>query len=256
MVVSLLLCVGALGLSQASLNTDDQGSTTAQAPVAGAYSAEQDQSGYEEAPQTYSTKRGWNYEMGVKYSCVGSCPPEAPCFSPVTGTCVASVAYAAPSQQYAQPQSYDDQQQQQSGYRRLAIQGSCPDGTVDTSHNTLTSLGRSSLWVGFAIFLLSALYYLCRFSFFFWGEDLEELLDGNIINIKNLEIQLNRFLTRPALDAGLVCLVAALAYACMASELGYYTRCFDGRQFYYARYVGKSFSFFGLDLYDMSACDV
>lgn len=45
------------------------------------------------------------------------------------------------------------------------------------------------------------------------------------------------FLSNPSLIAGCVCLIASLAYLTMATDNGWYTRCHDGRQFFFARYI-------------------
>merc|ERR1711865_1257375 len=45
------------------------------------------------------------------------------------------------------------------------------------------------------------------------------------------------FVSGPAMTAGFVCLIASLAYLTMATGNGTYTRCCDGRLFFFARYI-------------------
>merc|ERR1712232_1010622 len=54
---------------------------------------------------------------------------------------------------------------------------------------------------------------------------------------REIDSSMLHFLANPSLVAGAVCLIASLAYLTMATDNGWYTRCHDGRQFFFARYI-------------------
>lgn len=172
-----------------------------------------------------------------------SCPPVAPCYSKTSGQCVGFEAYVEPTQTYAAPQqqaygaqqqTYADQGAQQTSYRKLRSRtDSCPVDTIDTSGNAVGSTGRLVLWIGFGIFFLAAAYYMCMFYHFHFLNELED--EWALAN--RAQTELSQFLAAPTLHASLVCLVASLAYLTMASGIGFYTNCVNGRQMYYVRYI-------------------
>jgi bacteriorhodopsin len=53
---------------------------------------------------------------------------------------------------------------------------------------------------------------------------------------EGIDTTIYHHLANPSLIAGMVCLIASLAYLTMATNNGWYFRC-DGRQFFYARYI-------------------
>jgi bacteriorhodopsin len=168
--------------------------------------------------------------------CVHSCPAHAPFFSLSQCGCVGGVQYAQASYSqasYEQPQasyaaqSYEGgEQQTSSGYRFLVEVGNAPAGTIDTRNNTVGSSGRVVLWVGFIILFLAGWWFINKaLRFHFLGTE------GDI-NLSQMA-----FLSGPAMTEGFVCLIAALAYLTMATGNGAYSRCSDGRTFFYARYI-------------------
>jgi len=171
------------------------------------------------------------------------CDHSAPCWN--GASCVARVgeahpqyvssfAYnAAPAQEYnAAPaqQGYNAQQgsQQEGGYRRLQDYGesyeaprmssSCPCGSIDTKQHYEVH-NKVILWIAFGLLFAPALY-------FFW-RGYEDIKNG-ATNPKGWN--------QVRVGAGVVCMVASLAYLTMALGYGYVTKC-NGRDFYYARYV-------------------
>ena len=174
--------------------------------------------------------------------CVHESPSHAPFFSLAQCGCLAGVQYAENSYQghedYAQPsyaaqQSYGGAaqggaQQQGGGYRVLQENdvGNQPANTVDTRKNVLSSTGRVTLWIGFIILFLCGWTFINRALRFHYYAD-------------NMDLTLRQlaFLSGPAMMAGFVCMIAALAYLTMATGNGFYTRCCDGRAFFFARYI-------------------
>jgi len=97
---------------------------------------------------------------------------------------------------------------------------------------------RVVLWVAFGCLFAPALYF---FALAFgdkaaldavlnWGTSKHFLGATDALKAVNA-IRLSRFIS------GVICFIASLAYLTMALGYGYTTRCCDGRQFYYARYI-------------------
>merc|ERR1711990_388541 len=174
------------------------------------------------------------------------------------GICRQEVAYAAPVQSYGAPvQSYGGQQQ--SGYRKLqqsygapveqsyggmqsygAPAPECnleaPRGTIDTRNNRDGRSGLIALWIGFALLFLSPVYFINRYLWLYYLADIADgRQDWRIGSEGGQDIY--AFLASPSLICGMVTFIASLAYLAMATHHGFYTRCFDGREFYYARYL-------------------
>jgi len=110
-------------------------------------------------------------------------------------------------------------------YRRLQyydenVRLRCPPGTEDTKDWSMHK--QTVLWVGFGFLFAPALCFLWR-SF-------DDMKDGKKA-VKGSEEAIN-----VRINAGMVNMVASLAYLAMATKHGYTTRC-NGRDFYYARYV-------------------
>jgi len=213
-----------------------QGDDAAAAPQQGDGSANYGDAAPSYAAPTYEPASAPAYAPAESYAqpvkcCVRRCPEHAPYFSLQTCGCHAGImevqSYA---QSYAQPetsygQSYGQQQaSSQSGYR--VLNEIAPKDTIDTRDNHVTRAGRISLWVGFAILFISAYWFLSRAWDFHKGASSSDASKRQYA-----------FLTGPGMAGGFVCLIAALAYLTMATNNGYYTRCSDGRQFYYARYI-------------------
>merc|ERR1712100_191912 len=109
------------------------------------------------------------------------------------------------------------------------------------------------LWIAFAILFICAMYYLRMFSYYYQtAEDMpnsHKLGDHDLKNKvytavsaagdddREIDSSMLHFLANPSLVAGAVCLIASLAYLTMATDNGWYTRCHDGRQFFFARYI-------------------
>jgi len=96
----------------------------------------------------------------------------------------------------------------------------CPPGTEDTKDWSMHK--QTVLWVGFGFLFAPALLFLWR-SF-------DHMKDGTKA-VEGSEEAIN-----VRINAGMVNMVASLAYLAMATKHGYTTRC-NGRDFYYARYV-------------------
>jgi bacteriorhodopsin len=230
------------------------GSAAQQAPAAQGYGAPEQQQSYA-APEAESYSAPEQAYSAPSYTaaaapayvaapkcCVSSCPSHAPFFNLASCGCVAGIQYAAPAYEaahYEQPsyaapaqsyggeqqaQSYGGEQQEQSGYRKLMVQ---PRGTIDTRLNEVTSTGRVALWVAFGILFLSGWVFLSN------GISYKNLANAN----NPVSRRFRSFLSTPLITEGFVCLIASLAYLTMATGNGYYTRCCDGRQFLFARYI-------------------
>merc|ERR1719265_2296110 len=162
------------------------------------------------------------------------------------------------AQSYGAPvQSYGGQQQ--SGYRKLqqsygapveqsyggmqsygAPAPECnleaPRGTIDTRNNRVGRSGLIALWIGFALLFLSSVYFINRYLWLYYLADIADgRQDWRIGSEGGQDIY--AFLASPSLICGMVTFIASLAYLAMATHHGFYTRCFDGREFYYARYL-------------------
>jgi len=242
LIFALVATAGAAKAQQG--DAQSQGSQTQGAQTQGAQTQGAQSSGYEApaqesyaAPtQSYSAP---SYEaaaapayVSAPKCCAHECPSHAPFFSTAQCGCVAGVVYSQPAysgyeaQSYEQPSYSQGGQGQQSGYRFLQDVGRAPGGTIDMRDQQLTSSGRICLWIGFVILFLSGWSFINRaLKYHFLGDD-EDL------NRRQLA-----FVSGPAMIAGFVCLIAALAYLTMATGNGFYTRCSDGRQFYFARYI-------------------
>jgi len=189
-----------------------------------------------------------------------SCPDHAPFFNPATCSCVPGyVEQETPMySNWGAQQSYGaPAQQQQQGYRKLQQQSfgapeqwagdqaavsaphfsSGPEGTFDTRSLRINRTGTIVLWVAFAILFLLACYYLRMFQWYSAVADAIESNGDGFLFPEYVNHSILHFLANPALIAGCVCLIASLAYLTMASGNGWYTRCHDGRQFFFARYI-------------------
>merc|ERR1711990_1069828 len=149
---------------------------------------------------------------------------------------------------YAGQQSYGAQQQ--SGYRHLQAYGfgapvatapdftSGPNGTFDTRNLRINRTGTIVLWVAFGILFLLACYYLRMFHWYYHIADADDNTSAFVLThnggAESVHHSILHFLSNPSLIAGCVCLIASLA---MATDNGWYTRCHDGRQFFFARYI-------------------
>lgn len=206
---------------------------------AGDYGAQQ---GYTAPSAQYSASA---YVPHVK-QCFKSCPSATPCITKETGVCVPMMAddYAAASytpqytqayngaydapqstQAYSQAQEAQDDGAEQREYRRLS-HGTCPYGTYKASCNRVAT--KIPLWIGFFLLFLPALYFFAlSYSTKFDPSEIYQIATGK----DEEDVKYSRFL------AGLVCMIASCAYLVMALGFGSITRCCDGRQFYYARYI-------------------
>jgi len=227
----------------------DSGSDTAQsdnsygyeAPQAQTYAAEPAAQTYaaEPAAQTYAAEPEYAapaYAAAPKVCVV--CDDSAPCWN--GASCVARVAEAHSqyvsseggyrrledgtyaqegatqgyAQGYAQPQGYASE----ASYEAPRMSSSCPCGSIDTRQHYQVH-NKVILWVAFGLLFAPALY-------FFWRGH-EDIKNG-ATNPKGWN--------QVRVGAGVVCMVASLAYLTMALGYGYVTKC-NGRDFYYARYV-------------------
>jgi bacteriorhodopsin len=230
----------------------------AQAQDSGAgYEAEGQEYGYEATPAAFT-----GYVPKTQL-CLGACPKHSKCQNKATGACTggitaphyATAAYTQEPAAYTQePAAYTQTAaEEQTGYRKLAGQyaqesfgegeefgaysegepafnDGCPRGYLNLDCASLKN--RTVLWVGFGLLFIPSLY-------FFWIG----FSDANYANIDTpthffssgtnfvQDAMLSRFI------CGVICFIASLAYLTMALGYGYTTRCCDGRQFFYARYV-------------------
>merc|ERR1711937_224079 len=102
-----------------------------------------------------------------------------------------------------------------------------PRGTIDTRNNRVGRSGLIALWIGFALLFLSSVYFIADIA--------DGRQDWRIGSEGGQDVY--AFLASPSLICGMVTFIASLAYLAMATHHGFYTRCFDGREFYYARYL-------------------
>jgi len=173
--------------------------------------------------------------------CVSVCPHEAPFFNPSTCACHAGVYIpdAEYGSEFHGSETYSAiQSNEQSGYRNLGM--SKPDGTIDTRGNVITRAGIIVLWVVFGMFFLMSCYYLKMYSWYSSVASSEvDTEDFNLVGVndKKLNQSILHFLANPCLIAGVVTLIASLAYLTMATGNGWYIRCHDGRMFFFARYI-------------------
>merc|ERR1711865_58351 len=212
----------------------------------GASDAAAPQQSYGSAPQQSYGEQSYGHEdyhqaVAVNYHrpkvCVGLCPEEAPFWSAASASCAVGIRrqeipYQAESygaqQSYGEQQSYGggavQQSAPQSGYRSLQTsEVSAPRDSIDTRNNRVSNGGRIALWVGFVILFFSSVYFVNRYLWYYY---LADISDG----VKDWRIGSNS-------GSEIFTFLASLAYLSMASHHGFYVRCFDGREFYYARYL-------------------
>jgi len=230
--------------------------------------AEQDSYGGEEqssyGAESYSNEGEAYPPVGYKpKTCVGLCPPEAPFYNLDTGACAPGICnYAAPASYAGAPSGYrrlGGESDNTYGYEAPAQEAapaaqeysaapaaysteaeprceslSAPHGNyVDTRNNRVSRSGTIALWVGFVLLFLPAVYYINRYLFYTYIVD--EGKDHRIGSKVGKAVL--KFLAEPSLICGVVCFIASLAYLAMATHHGFYVRCCDGREFYYARYL-------------------
>jgi len=239
----------------------------------GSQGADQSQESYGGETEAYGTEPAFPAEVyssaPIAYkqkTCVGLCPPEAPFYNLDTGVCAPGVCnYAAPPS-YANegaPAGYRRLEESQNSYgyeapaQHTAAQEystapvaysapheqappcelSAPHGNyVDTRMNRVSRSGRIALWVGFVLLFLPAVYFINRYLWFYYVADKSDGKQDFRIGSK-VGLEVYSFLAEPALLCGVVCFIASLAYLAMATHHGFYVRCCDGREFYYARYL-------------------
>merc|ERR1719201_712725 len=263
MKCALFLTLFVAAAAQDGGGSQSQGDSQSQGSQSGSQS--DNSYGYEapaeQATQSYAAPtESYAVAAVVPKCCVSACPGEAPFFNPSTCSCVPGyVEQEAPqymnygAQTYGNEQSYGESTQQ-SGYRKLQAYGgvsygapedssapvfsSGPDGTIDTRGLRITRTGTIVLWIAFAILFLLACYYLRMFHWYYSIADGDDAPDFNLVHADGqIHSSILHFLANPSLIAGCVCLIASLAYLTMATNNGWYTRCHDGRQVYFARYI-------------------
>jgi len=215
---------------------DDAAAAPQQAAPAG-YGAQQES--YGGAEESYGAEEAQEYTTS---RCLIPCPRETPMLNTDTGACTVRASYVA-SESYggAQQESYGGQTTQ-GGYRTLqesyggAQQESYDDaGTgniIDSEDMYLGHSGRVSLWVGFIILFLSAVWFsVTYYGYLNRAEKEDESIDEEDFN----ETQYF-FLANPTMVAAVVCYIASLAYLIMATGYGSFTQC-NGRSFMYVRYI-------------------
>merc|ERR1712086_714682 len=119
---------------------------------------------------------------------------------------------------YATPQTYAGQESY-GGYAeapQVSVSLSCPCGSVDTRWNRVQN--NVILWVAFGLLFLPGLWFLFKG----WDLSSDSATPDEWSALR--------------VGAGVVNMVASLAYLTMALGHGYVTKC-NGRDFYYARYV-------------------
>merc|ERR1712070_265867 len=137
------------------------------------------------------------------------------------------------SDNYAQQgeQTYGEQRWEPESYE--APETGCPRGTIDLNCSRLGR--RTVLWVGFGLLVIPALYFWYRTFHdpnYSQAWSTVETAFGNASDDEKVRaVQLSRAVSF------VICFIASLAYLTMALGYGYTTRCCDGRQFFYARYV-------------------
>jgi len=196
---------------------EQQGDDAAAAPAQESYGGAQESYGsepmsYGEAAPTYRKR------------CMTSCPKQAPCRHRESGACTGYAMGGYEAHYGGEEQSYGGEQQT-GGYRKL---NACPEGTEDASCSTLNN--RIVLWIAFALLFLPALYFFhLGFSDSNYA-DVSQSTDQAAIELVT-DARFARFIS------GFICFIASLAYLTMALGYGVITRCEDGREFYYARYI-------------------
>jgi len=157
-------------------------------------------------------------------------------------------------------QAYGQAAPVSTGYAEQASCG-CPAGTIDTSHLVLSN--PIMLWIAFILLFLPAFVFLCMglsdIRTFFNDTSTPTLAEFDAIwntafppafigvptsgsgtaasvGARLVIDTLDKFIIMPRILAGIVVLVASLAYLTMATGHGYVVKC-NGRAFYYARYI-------------------
>jgi bacteriorhodopsin len=177
------------------------------------------------------------YQAPAPKCCVSFCPPHSPFFSKASCACHAGLqTYEAP--QHA-VQSYGESSELSNGYRNLGLQA--PDNTIDTRNNVLNRAATIVLWVVFATLFLLGAYFIRMYEHYEAIGSSDDASDFGSLDSKTAMKELGPsilfFLSRPCLQAGIVCLIASLANLTMATGSGWYARCEDGRMFFFARYI-------------------
>jgi bacteriorhodopsin len=237
---ALIATTAATKAQDSSQGAAQQSSQSGSDQSQGYQSAGSDQSQSYDGSQSYG---GESYSVDAPVyaaptaaCCVSLCPKQAPFFNKATCACHAGIYeaddhYATESYRNSE-QQYDSEEQ--SGYRKLGM--SQPDGTIDTRGNEITRAGTIVLWVVFGLFFLLSGYYI-RIANHYSSIARTEVDDHAFVLDKNHDDSILHFLASPALIAGIVTLIASLAYLTMATGNGWYIRCHDGRMFFFARYI-------------------
>lgn len=122
-----------------------------------------------------------------------------------------------------------------------------PYDSVDTRYNVIYHSGYIVLWVGFGIFFASGWLFLCR-SWNFFKSGCSECCEQRPL----------AFLCLPSILIGFINIITSIDYLAMATENGYYVRCFDGRWIFWSRYVDWLITtplLLWIILYFANACD-
>jgi bacteriorhodopsin len=186
---------------------------------------------YHAPVQTASYGAAEEYHAPAPKCCVSFCPSHSPFFSKASCACHAGIStYDAP--QYAGEAS-------EAGYRNLGLVA--PDDTIDTRNNVMNRAATIVLWVVFGILFLLGVYFIRVYNHY---EAISNSDDASAFGsldsktqLKELDASILHFLAAPSLVAGIVCLIASLAYLTMATGNGWYAKCDDGRMFFFARYI-------------------
>merc|ERR1740115_551771 len=236
MKTSITLALFAFGSAkQAGQATKQQDDAAPAAPQAATsdnsygYEAPANQESYAPEPEHYEEAPTY---MPAPKICV-TCDDRAPCWN--GASCVPLVGedrgYATQehgnyrrlqqqdgSSNYATPQTYAGQESY-GGYAeapQVSVSLSCPCGSVDTRWNRVQN--NVILWVAFGLLFIPGLWFLCKG----WDLSSDSATPDEWSALR--------------VGAGVVNMVASLAYLTMALGYGYTTKC-NGRDFYYARYV-------------------
>jgi bacteriorhodopsin len=236
MKTSITLALFAFGSAkQAGQATKQQDDAAPAAPQAATsdnsygYEAPAQQESYAPEPEHYEEAPTY---MPAPKICV-TCDDHAPCWN--GASCVPLVGedrgYATQehgnyrrlqqqdgSSNYATPQTYAGQESY-GGYAeapQVSVSLSCPCGSVDTRWNRVQN--NVILWVAFGLLFLPGLWFLFKG----WDLSSDSATPDEWSALR--------------VGAGVVNMVASLAYLTMALGHGYVTKC-NGRDFYYARYV-------------------
>jgi len=191
----------------------------------------------------YTAEASYHFVRAVD-TCYSGCDSHAPCFNRRTGQCApkvceAHVHYASyePAQDegyrrlqydsYAAPVEYQHEEYRDN-YHPPRPRCGCPRGFEDTRDFAVHN--RVVLWVAFGLLFAPALCFLWRGLLRTIPDSLSKGKDAKKHAEQWEEVSLVQ------IGAGVVCLIASLAYLTMSLGHGYISKC-DGRSFYYARYV-------------------